>query len=37
MLEFTACKRRPKTRLSRQFIVSPGASGVAVHLMDALV
>jgi 2Fe-2S ferredoxin len=37
MLEFTACERRPNSRLSCQLVVSPEMDGLVVHLPDTQV
>ena len=37
MLEFTACERRPNSRLSCQLVVSPEMEGLVVHLPDTQV
>jgi ferredoxin, 2Fe-2S len=37
MLEFTACERRPNSRLSCQLVVAPQMEGLVVHLPDTQV
>jgi ferredoxin, 2Fe-2S len=37
MLEFTACERRPNSRLSCQLVVSAEMDGLVVHLPDTQV
>jgi 2Fe-2S ferredoxin len=37
MLEFTACERRPNSRLSCQLVVAPDMDGLVVHLPESQV